>query len=129
MKLLDIGLMLPLSMTLILGACATTQMPDASAISLLPVIELGQDAPSDNEYVLLLRSGQSVPVTVSMKGSLLAGEKTANMDVEMLKDVYLYKQWSSLDGKTWNKKNINFLVGTGLDTKGAKVIITIDELK
>ena len=90
--------------TIIVSACATTQAPNASAISQLPVIELGQDAPTDKEYVLLLRSGQSVPVTVSIKGSMLAGEKTANMDVEMLKDVYLYKQWSSLDGKTWNKK-------------------------
>jgi len=117
------------SATVVVSACATTQMPDTSAISQLPVIELGQDAPSNKEYVLLLRAGQNVPVTVSMKGSLLAGEKSANMDVEMLKDVYLYKQWSSLDGKTWNKKNINFLVGTGLDTQGAKVSITIDEIK
>ena len=129
MKLLVVWLLLLISTTLILGACATTQMPDTSAISQLPVIELGQDAPSNKEYVLLLRAGQNVPVTVSMKGSLLAGEKSANMDVEMLKDVYLYKQWSSLDGKTWNKKNINFLVGTGLDTQGAKVSITIDEIK
>jgi hypothetical protein len=118
-----------ISAATIVSACATTKTPDAAAISQLPVVELGQEAPEGKEYVLLLRSGQSVPMTVTVKGSMLAGEKTANMDVELLKDVYLYKQWSSLDGKTWNKKNISFLVGTGLDTKGGKVNITIDEIK
>lgn len=121
--------LLVITASIVIGACATTKVPDASSISQLPVIELGQKAPLDKEYVLLLRSGESVPVTVSIAGSLLAGEKTTNMNVELVKDVYLYKEWTSLDGKTWNKKNINFLVGAGLDTQGGKVIVTVDEIR
>lgn len=114
--------------TISIGGCATSNTPDSSEISSLPIIELGQEAPGDGEYILLLRSGVNIPVTVSISGSFLSKESRNSTSVQLKRDVYLYKKWSSLDGKTWGEKNVNLLIGTGLDTKGGKVNITVDEI-
>ncbi|WP_455205901.1 hypothetical protein [Kaarinaea lacus] len=111
-----------------IGGCASTHAPNASSISALPVVELGQEQPDNVEYILLLRSGVNVPVTVSISGSLLTTESKVNTNVQLKRDVYLYKHWSSLDGKTWGEKNINLLIGTGLDTKGGMINVTVDEI-
>lgn len=120
--------LLLLTASLVLGACVKNDMPDAATISSLPVIELGQQPPADNEYVLWLHAGESVPVTLTIAGSMLVRESVTNINVELIKDVYLYKQWSSLDGKNWHQKNVNFQVGAGLDPKGGQITITLDEI-
>jgi hypothetical protein len=105
-----------------------SKTPPTSFINTLPIIEIGQEQPDNGEYILLVRSGVDVPVTISISGSLLSKESKTKTNVQLKRDIYLYKQWSSLDGKTWGKKNINLLVGTGLDTKGGKIKITFDEI-
>lgn len=108
--------------------CATTSLPDSASISALPVIELGQKAPDNKEYRLLLRAGKNIPVTLTLSGSLLADERKVSTEVQIKRDVYLYKKWSSFDGKTWGKKNINLLIGTGVDSAGGIVNITVDDI-
>jgi hypothetical protein len=108
--------------------CASTGVPDVSLINTLPVLEPGQEKPDGNDYVLLLRSGADVPVTVTLSGSLLSNESTTHTTIQLTRDLYLYKQWSSFDGKTWEKKNFNLLIGAGLGLEGGIVTITIDEI-
>ena len=108
--------------------CATMRLPDASLINSLPIIELGQESPDSNQYVLLLRAGVNIPVTVAISGSLLSKEGKTNTTVQLKRDLYLYQEWSSLDGKTWRPKNINLLIAAGLDPTGGKVDITVDQI-
>jgi hypothetical protein len=108
--------------------CASTSTPDVSSINSLPVLEPGQETQNDEEYVLLLRSGVDVPVTITLSGSLLSKESTTHTSIQLKRDLYLYKQWSSFDGKTWEEKNFNLLIGTGLGLEGGIITITIDEI-
>jgi hypothetical protein len=108
--------------------CASTSTPDVSPINSLPVLEPGQETQNDEENVLLLRSGVDVPVTITLSGSLLSKESTTHTSIQLKRDLYLYKQWSSFDGKTWEEKNFNLLIGTGLGLEGGIITITIDEI-
>jgi hypothetical protein len=110
------------------GGCATMKAPDAAAISKLPVVELGQKPPEGNEYVLLLRSGEDIPVNISISGTFLAEPGQSTAKVQVKRDIYLYKKWTSFDGKTWDKKNVNLRIGTGLGPDGGKVNVTVDEI-
>jgi hypothetical protein len=115
-------------MLLGIGGCSTMNT-SSSAISDLPVVKLGQKAPSEGEYVLLLPTGTDIPVTLSITGSLLAKEGKTNTTVQLKRDVYLYKKQTSFDGKTWGKKNINLQIGTGIGIDGGKVNVTVDEIE
>jgi hypothetical protein len=106
----------------------STMNTGSSAIEELPVVKLGQEAPKDGEYVLLLPSGTDIPVTVSISGSLLSKESKTNATVQLKRDVYLYKKQTSFDGKTWGEKNINLQIGTGIGVDGGKVNVTVDEI-
>jgi hypothetical protein len=84
--------------------CTTTNAPDVSLINALPVLEPGQETQDGDDYVLLLRSGVDVPVTITLAGSLLSKESTTHTSIQLKRDLYLYKHWSSFDGKTWEEK-------------------------
>jgi hypothetical protein len=109
------------------NGCATVYLPDVATIGALPTVELGQVPPANNEYILLLRAGVDVPVAISITGSLLSKESKIDTTVQLKQDVYIYKNWSSLDGKNWGEKNVILLIAAGLDASGGKVNITVDE--
>jgi hypothetical protein len=110
------------------SSCATLNSPHADLIDTVPVVELGQPAPADKDYILLLRQGQDIPVTLDVSGSFLAQGNTVQTRVKIKHDIYLYKKWSSLDGKNWTRKNVKAVIASGLDPAGGKVTVTVDEL-
>lgn len=128
MRLISIGWLLGCAISSISG-CATVNSPDTAKLSGLPIVEFGNDSPGDGEYILFVRSGKDIPAKVTIAGSMLAGETTLKTTIQLKKDIYLYKQWTSLDGKSWGEKNINLQVGTGLGVKGGIVNIAIDEIR
>lgn len=92
---------LPLLPALLLSACAGLGAPSAEAIARLPVVTYGQPAPADGEFVLRYPADTDLPVIATVDGTLLAKTARAEMAVRIKRDVYVYRDQASFDGKTW----------------------------
>jgi len=86
--------------TLALGACANLSVPSAADIARLPVVDYGQN-PAADEFVLRYPAGSDLPVVARIEGSLLEKTDRATLTVRVKRDVYVYRNLASLDGKSW----------------------------
>jgi hypothetical protein len=86
--------------TLALGACANLSAPSAADIARLPVVDYGQNPPAD-EFILRYPAGSDLPVVARIEGSLLEKTDRATLTVRVKRDVYVYRNLASLDGKSW----------------------------
>lgn len=86
--------------TLALGACANLSAPSAADIARLPVVDYGQN-PAADEFVLRYPAGSDLPVVARIEGSLLEKTDRATLTVRVKRDVYVYRNLASLDGKSW----------------------------
>lgn len=84
-----------------LSACASLTGPSAESIGRLPVLRYGETAPAGQEFVLLYPAGTPLPVHAKVVGSLLEKTGQADFSVVLKRDVYLYRDQASFDGKTW----------------------------
>jgi hypothetical protein len=111
------------------AGCASFQTPDADLISRVPIVEIGQPKPQGSDYILLVRAGKEVPVKLSVSGSFLSEEGLAETKVKLRQDLYLYKYWSSFDGKRWERSHrmFNALISAGLEPEGGKVDIKFNQ--
>ncbi|WP_150428320.1 hypothetical protein [Dechloromonas sp. CZR5] len=91
--------------TLVLGACANLSGPSAADIARLPVVDYGQSPPAD-EFVLRYPAGANLPVVTRLEGSLLEKTEQATLTVRIKRDVYVYRDLASLDGKSWQPGNL-----------------------
>lgn len=91
--------------TLALGACANLSGPSAADIARLPVVDYGQSPPAD-EFVLRYPAGANLPVVTRLEGSLLEKAEQATLTVRIKRDVYVYRDLASLDGKSWQPGNL-----------------------
>lgn len=83
-----------------LGACAGIP-PSGAEMASVPVVRYGNPAPADGRFVLLYPAGSPLPVVASVGGSLLERPAQSALDVALKRDVYLYRNWVSFDGKIW----------------------------
>ncbi|HYH23647.1 MAG TPA: hypothetical protein VD995_33945 [Azospirillum sp.] len=86
--------------TLGLGACAGFP-PSAEEMAKVPVVRYGTRAPTNGDYVLLYPAGAPLPVVASVGGTLLERPAQATLEVAVKRDVFVYRNWTSFDGKTW----------------------------
>lgn len=84
---------------LALNACASLRTPDD--VAALPVVTYGQPAPAGQPFVLYYPAGTPLPVRTAVTGSLLAQEAGAELLVKLKRDMYVYKDLASFDGKRW----------------------------
>ena len=93
----------------LIGACALTACaglpPGGDEMARLPVVRFGDSAPAGQPFILLYPAGAPLPVETRIHGSLLQEEAHGVLTVRTKQDVYTYKQWASLDGKTWKPGN------------------------
>ena len=97
----------------ILGACALTACagipPGGDEMARLPVVRFGDTPPAGQPagqpFILLYPAGAPLPVETRIHGSLLQEEARGMLTVRTKQDLYTYKQWASLDGKTWKAGN------------------------
>jgi len=103
-----------------LSGCAWLQPAPADSISKLAVIQVGDQPPQGDEYVVLFPAGKAFPVKFNATGSLLSPEKQIESYVTLAKDLYLYKYWASYDGKSWVPSHslIGVDFGGGFDVTG-----------
>lgn len=87
--------------SLLLSACANLLPPSSSELAALPVVRYGTPAPSGQAYVLHYPADAALPVTARIGGNLLEENAESQLQVKLKKDVYLYQQWLSFNGKDW----------------------------
>ncbi len=84
-----------------LVACAGLLPPSSDEIARLPHIRFGQQLPKDGNYVLFLPAGTPLPVSTLVDGNLFEHPSQATMHVFLKRNVYVYRQFASFDGKNW----------------------------
>jgi len=91
-----------LAATATLAGCAGLMPPPgADEMAKIPVVRYGEAAAPGGDYVLLYPAGAPLPVVASVSGTLLSKTGEARMEVATSRDVYVYKNWLSFDGKNW----------------------------
>lgn len=98
----------------VLTACAS--VPSSEQMAALPVVTYGQAAPAGQPFVLHYPAGTALPVRTAVGGSLLAQEGSAELQVKLKRDIYVYKNLASFDGKHWQ---------SGRDIVGGKIVMTL----
>lgn len=106
--------------------CAGMQAPPEDLLTRLPVVEIGQPEPADQPYVLLIRAGYPVPVQMTIRGPLLIQPSKATTHVQFAHSLYVYKDWSSLDGINWERQAFHGAASLGLAPKGGLVDLQVD---
>lgn len=95
------ALLIATTASLALSACASLTPPPSSEIAALPVVRYGEQAPAGQAYVLHYPAGVPLPVSTRVGGDLLEQSAEGQLQVKLKKDVYLYQQWLSFNGKDW----------------------------
>ena len=110
---------------LLLTGCAGMQSPPEDLLKQVPVIEIGKPEPADKNYILYIPGGTTIPVHLAVKGPLLVNPGEASTRVQLTQSLYLYKEWSSLDGRNWTHQAFQGRVAIGLAPKGGLVEVSI----
>lgn len=87
------------------GGCACMKTPTEQSLATVPLVEFGNPVPTDGEFILHFPAGKTIPVLASIKGTALSQEAESTLNVTLKQDVYSYKDWASLDRKTWHPGN------------------------
>ena len=103
-----------------LGGCASLFPPKAEDLAQTPVVRFGEAAPSGKEFITYFPAGAPLPALATVDGTLLERKVSATMQVALKRDVYLYRQWLSFDGKNWVYST---------DAVGGKFLIELPGLK
>jgi len=109
----------------LLTGCAGMQSPPDDLLKRVPVVEIGQPEPVDKHYVLFIRAGKPVPIHLTVKGPLFVQPGQATTQVQLSQSLYIYKEWSSLDGLNWTRQSFEGAVSLGLAPKGGIVDIHV----
>ena len=103
-----------------LGGCASMFPPKAEDLAQTPVVRFGEAAPTGKEFIMHFPAGAPLPVVATVDGTLLEHKASASLQVALKRDVYLYRQWLSFDGKTWVSSH---------DAVGGKFLIELPGVK
>lgn len=109
-----------------LSGCATMAGPPDDLLQRVPVVEIGQPEPVDKHYVLLVRAGKPVPVHLTIKGPLFVHPGQATAQIQLIRNLYIYKEWSSLDGTNWTRQGFEGAASIGLAPNGGILDIRIN---
>lgn len=109
-----------------LAGCAAMGGPPEDIMKRVPVIEIGKPEPADKNYVLHVPAGKTIPIHVSVKGPFVLQPGETNLQIQLTQGLYIYKDWSSLDGMNWTHQAFAGRVSLGLAPKGGIVDIFID---
>lgn len=90
---------------LALTGCASLTAPTAQSLAQTPVVRFGEHAPENQPFVLWYPAGVDIPIQASASGTLLEKTDAHTLNVRLKRDVYIYQQWVSFDGKSWEQSN------------------------
>lgn len=112
----------------IMVGCTSINTPTSSLINSVPVIKIGdfKDAPID--HIVFIPANTEFPIIFSVQGTVFSKDITSTVMASFKQDMYLYKYWASLDGRTWvnSHKLLNVEPSGGFDKSGGKVGIKLN---
>ena len=108
--------------------CASMNTPSSSLIETKPVIRIGASGERPKDHIIFIPANQKFPVEFAIKGNVFNEPSTSKVMVSFKQDLYLYKYWASLDGKTWvnSHKLISVDPSGGFDASGGKVEVKLN---
>jgi len=75
--------------------------PKCLTQGLVPVVDIGETEPKDDDYILHIPANKKFPVRIIIHGSLFNQELEIVKQVSINHELFMYKGWSSLDGQDW----------------------------
>ncbi|MBX9660578.1 MAG: hypothetical protein K2X00_18645 [Nitrospiraceae bacterium] len=111
---------------MLLTGCAGMQGPPEDLLKRVPVIEIGKPEPADKNYILYIPGGKTIPVQMTVKGPLIVNPGEATTRIQLTQSLYLYKEWSSLDGRNWTHQAFQGRVAIGLAPQGGIVEVFVN---
>jgi len=116
------------SFLIVLVGCASMNTPSSSFIDTMPVITIGETDNVAEDHIVFIPAGAKFPIVFSVKGTVFDEAASSKVMVSFKKNMYLYKYWASLDGKTWVKshKLIDVEPSGGFDKSGGKVELKLN---
>ena len=112
-----------------LTSCVSMNTPSSSLIETKPVLQIGGSGGAVSEdHIIFIPANKKFPVEFSVKGSVFNENVSSKVMVSFKHDMYLYKYWASLDGKTWvdSHKLMNVEPSGGFDKSGGKVEVKLN---
>lgn len=116
------------SLALSISACASMSAPNSSLIDNVTVVKMGDEKPEGKDYILHIPANTEFPVHFTVKGDLIANPVDLKPRTKLNKDIYVYKYWSSFNGRDWQPSHdlINMPIGVGMGTEGGQVHVKVD---
>jgi len=111
-----------------LVGCASMSMPSSTLIDAMSVVTIGETSDIAGDHIVFIPAGTKFPIEFSVKGTVFDEAISSTVMVSFKKNMYLYKYWASLDGKTWMKshKLMNVEPSGGFDKSGGKVEVKLN---
>lgn len=108
--------------------CASMYTPNSDLIETLPVIKIGSKKPDGHEYILHIPAETQFPVHFTVKGGLISSPVDQKPTTRIKQDLYVYKYWSSLDGRNWQPSHdlINMPISIGMGPEGGQFHVKVD---
>lgn len=88
-----------------LSACAGLTPPNTNELAQVPHIEFGQPLPEGDNYILHYPAGVPLPVSTVVDGALFERSESSTLNVVLKHELYVFRRFASLDGKTWQHAN------------------------
>ena len=121
---------LSISVLVLFSGCASMFVPDSDLANKVPVLEMGslKHKPEGNEFILHIPAGATIPVHFSVKGGLISSPIDQKSVTKIKQELYVYKYWASLDGKTWQPTGdiINMPISVGVGPEGGQIEVKVD---
>jgi hypothetical protein len=108
--------------------CASWGGPPDDLLKRVPVVEVGKSEPADKHYVLYIPAGKPIRMYLTVKGPLFVKPGEATAQVQLTQSLYIYKEWSSLDGIHWSHQAFEGGVSLGLAPKGGLVDVHVKRI-
>jgi hypothetical protein len=105
--------------------CASWGGPPDDLLKRVPVVEVGKPEPADKHFVLYIPAGKLIPMYLTVKGPLFVKPGEATTQVQLTQSLYIYQEWSSLDGINWSHQAFEGGVSLGLAPKGGLVDVHV----
>jgi hypothetical protein len=111
-----------------IAGCASMNTPSSSLIDTVPVVKIGETKNVPKEHIVFIPANTEFPIEFSVKGSVFTNDISSIVMARFKQDMYLYKYWSSLDGKNWvnSHKLMHVEPSGGFDNAGGKVEVKLN---
>lgn len=111
-----------------IAGCASMNTPSSSLIDTVPIVEVGETGNVPKEHIVFIPANSEFPIEFSVKGSVFNHDISSKVMASFKQDMYLYKYWASLDGKTWinSHKLMSVEPSGGFDKSGGIVEVKLN---